>query len=138
MQKMQSFKEGTSNISKDDLTAMQTDMESKGITTPEDLKAIIEAYDQIDANQDGMSFDELSSYASENGIELKGPFGDEPPPPPPGGGNGPPPPGEGMGQGNGTESTQGSSDINSLLQSLINNYLNSDPEEETSKFSIAV
>lgn len=138
MQKMESFKEGSSNLSKDDLTTMQSDMESKGITTPEDLKAIIEAYDQIDANGDGMSVDELNAFAEENGIELKGPFGDKPPPP--GGGEGPPPPpGGGKGQGSGSGmNVQGSNDINSQLQSLISNYLNSDPQETTSNFSIVV
>lgn len=132
MQKMQNFRDGSANISKDDLTSMKSDMESKGITTPDDLKAIIEAYDQIDANGDGMSVDELNAFAEENGIELKGPFGDKPPPPP-GGGKGPPPP-KGMGQG-----MQGST-ANSQLQSLISNYLNSDPDSEDSysNFSIVV
>ena len=74
MQQMQNFREGSVNLSKDDLTEMQSDMKSKGLTTPEDLKAIIDSYDKIDGNNDGISYDELSAFAESNAIELGGPF----------------------------------------------------------------
>lgn len=146
IQKMQNFRSGSVNLSKDDFTAMQADMESKGLTTPAELRTIIDNYDKIDVNGDGMSFDELTGYAEENGIELKGPFGDKPPGPPPGGmppgglppGGMPPKGGNGQGMSIDINNMQGSSNTSqmNILSSLLSAYTSTDSQETTNNFSV--
>lgn len=75
MQKMDSFKDGKTNLTKDDLLSIESAVTEGSRATPEDLKAIIENYEAINTNGDGMSFNELSSYAEENNFEPGGPFG---------------------------------------------------------------
>lgn len=108
---MHQFQTGQKNLQKSDLETMQaqkSEAQSQGV---DPFAAILEAFDEIDQNQDGISIDELQTYAEERGIdvekqrpigpppsmamELGGaqgtpPQGGRPPGPPPG-----PPPGEG-------------------------------------------
>jgi len=146
--KMDNFRSGRANLSKEDLTSMVSDMKSKGMTEPEDLKQILSNYDKIDVNSDGTSFDEVTSYAKENNIELGGPFGkDGPKGPPPGGVMGGQPPGGSMGgpSPNGQQ-MQGSTDSDTTtdttssllenLKSLISNYLKTDTDQITNNFTI--
>lgn len=138
--KMESFRSGKTNLSKDDLTDMVSKMSENGKTAPEDLQQILSSYDKIDADGDGgLSFDEITSYADENNIKLGGPFSKEGPQgPPPGGGPGGPPPGGGQPPDSSTQGSTSSSEdevtttLLENLQNLINSYLKTDSSETTS------
>ena len=71
MQKMQGFQNGTENISKEDLEYIQAEMESQGLTPPEEITSILKSYDQIDINDDGISKEELTAFSETNGMEIK-------------------------------------------------------------------
>lgn len=135
MQKMQSFKEGSTTLSKDDFTTMESDIQSSGRATPADLKAIIDNYEQIDTNGDGISYDELTSYADQNGIELKGPMGSKPPQggPPRGG---PPPEMGSNGMGPQNLTLQGNEDDQNYISTLLKQYQSTEQQQKTSNFSL--
>lgn len=95
-QMMQDFRAGNTNLSKEDLAAIQEDMKAHGMEVPEDHSTLIDSFDEIDQNGDGISLDEMQSYGQSIGMT----FGlGEPPPglmsndgPPPGKPPGGPPP----------------------------------------------
>lgn len=82
---MQQFKSGQIKLQKEDLQQMQQQVEQTQTQSASPFGSLLEAFDQIDQNQDGISIDELESYASENGMPEGG---DRPPQGPP---PGPPP-----------------------------------------------
>ncbi|MEW6711822.1 MAG: hypothetical protein AB1403_18510, partial [Candidatus Riflebacteria bacterium] len=63
---MHQFQAGKKNLQKSDLEAMQAGMKNAPSGAADPFAAILDAYDQIDKNQDGISFDELQGYAEEN------------------------------------------------------------------------
>lgn len=86
---MQQFRSGKTNLQKSDLEQMQQTAPAQSQTqavSPFDV--LLEAFDDIDQNQDGISIDELKSYASENGMPEGGSAGGGRPAGPP---SGPPP-----------------------------------------------
>ncbi|OGK05260.1 MAG: hypothetical protein A2W80_07025 [Candidatus Riflebacteria bacterium GWC2_50_8] len=87
---MQQFRSGKTNLQKSDLEQMQQQAAQAQNQTQaaSPFDALLEAFDDIDANQDGISIDELKSYASANGIPEGGPEGGSRPAGPP---PGPPP-----------------------------------------------
>lgn len=84
---MQQFKSGKVNLQKADLEQMQQQATQAGSQTQatNPFDSLLAAFDEIDTNQDGISVDELKSYAKENGMAEGGPGrGSRPEGPPPG------------------------------------------------------
>ena len=84
---MQQFRSGKVNLQKTDLQAMQqgTTQAKEQTQSTNPFDTLLAAFDEIDTNQDGISIDELKSYASENGMPEGGPQqGGKPAGPPPG------------------------------------------------------
>lgn len=79
MMQMQQFQSGEVNLSKEDLVEMQEQMATTGAPegASDDLSAILEAYDDIDTNADGISVDEMNAFTQSTGIS----FGPGEPPP---------------------------------------------------------
>jgi Ca2+-binding EF-hand superfamily protein len=61
---------GKTNLSKEDLSSMESQIESLGIEVPSLLKDIASNFDKIDTNGDGISSDEMQAYAKANGLSL--------------------------------------------------------------------
>lgn len=67
---MRQFQTGQKNLQKTDLETIQaqkSESQSQGV---DPFAAILEAFDEIDQNQDGISIDELQSYAEEKGVDV--------------------------------------------------------------------
>ncbi len=104
--KIQQFQTGKSKLQKEDLQQLQQLQQQQSEQTAQTASPfdeLLAAFDDIDQDQDGISLDELQSYAAQNGMPegaKKGP----PPGPPPSmagelggaqmGGKAPPPPSE--------------------------------------------
>src|SRR5262245_28873827 len=59
--KIRDFRDGKLNISRDDLEETKSSLQSLGLKTTA-LDKVLGDFDNIDANQDGISFSELSAY----------------------------------------------------------------------------
>jgi len=59
---MQDFKDGKINITKSDLTSSVQKSVSNGETVSSTMLDIIDSYDKIDTNGDGISYEELTAY----------------------------------------------------------------------------
>lgn len=87
---MQQFKAGKVNLQKSDLEkiqqqAAQEQSQTQSSQSANPFDALLAAFDEIDQDQNGISIDELKSYASENGMTAGGPGqGGRPEGPPPG------------------------------------------------------
>lgn len=87
---MQQFKAGKVNLQKSDLEkiqqqAAQEQSQTQTSQAANPFDALLAAFDEIDQDQNGISIDELKSYASENGMTAGGPGqGGRPEGPPPG------------------------------------------------------
>ena len=90
---MQQFKAGKVNLQKSDLEkiqqqATQEQSQTRSGQSANPFDALLAAFDEIDQDQNGISIDELKSYASENGMTAGGagkggrPEGPPPGPPP--------------------------------------------------------
>ena len=94
---MQQFKAGKVNLQKSDLEkiqqqAAQEQSQTQSSQSANPFDALLAAFDEIDQDQNGISIDELKSYASENGMTAGGPGqGGRPEGPPLGPPPGPPP-----------------------------------------------
>lgn len=126
MQMMQSFQSGKTNLSQDDLTAIQSDLSSQGIQEASSIDELIENFSEIDTNGDGISVDELNTYTGGQGMSIMGP----PPGLFDGGGQGPPPPPKAEGSSSSESSSTSSDYIDSLLESLYGE----DEESETTSY----
>ena len=65
---MQQFKSGKTNLQKADLQKMQEQVGQTQTQGASPFDALLENFDKIDTNQDGISIDELKSFAKENGM----------------------------------------------------------------------
>ncbi len=86
---MQQFRSGKTNLQKTDLQQMQqqaAQTQSQNQTqSASPFDSLLALFDEIDQNQDGISIDELKSFAAENGMQKGGPGGSgKPAGPPPG------------------------------------------------------
>jgi Ca2+-binding EF-hand superfamily protein len=68
----QMTRSGKANITQDDLSQMESQMETLGMDVPDFLSQIQANFDKIDVNGDGISSDELQTYAKANGLKLPG------------------------------------------------------------------
>ncbi|RCK79644.1 MAG: hypothetical protein OZSIB_4116 [Candidatus Ozemobacter sibiricus] len=85
-ERIQAFKQGTGTLQKADLVDLKTGVEAVAPQAGRPLQAILDAFDRIDQNQDGISAQELAQFA-----------GAKAPPARPGPADGPPPRGVGGG-----------------------------------------
>jgi len=68
------FRNGQGTISEDDLDQITSQMESSGMKVPDLLQKMQSNFKSIDTNGNGISYDELQTYAKANGLSLpKGP-----------------------------------------------------------------
>lgn len=65
-QQMQAFRKGKANISKDDLSSFESVLKAKGADTAK-IDNLINNYDKIDLNGDGISASELQTYKKTTG-----------------------------------------------------------------------
>lgn len=83
---MQQFKAGKSKLQKEDLQQLQQQAGQTQSQGASPFDSLLEAFDEIDKDQNGISIDELKSYASETGMPQGGqgmpPKGPPPGPPP--------------------------------------------------------
>ena len=83
-QQMQQFKSGQVNIQKSDVQDLQSKLEARGSPKADKLNALLESFDDIDKNDDGISIDELKSFIAENAPKAQKGSEQRPPGPPPG------------------------------------------------------
>lgn len=130
--KMDSFKEGATTLTKEDVITTEPSLEARGLSTSDDLNIVIERYEIIDKNGNGISYKELTNFAGDNSIEIQDPIGGRPPVgPPPERENGgtPPPEGQGPPSPSGVENQP-------HIESLINQYLKTDHQEAMNHFTL--
>lgn len=76
MQQMQKFHSGETNLSMEDLMQMQQNAPSDAPKEAnEALSTIIDSFDKIDTNGDGISIDEMTTFAESTGLHLGPPPG---------------------------------------------------------------
>jgi len=61
-QKIQDFKDGKTNITKKDLTGMLSSEIAQGQDLSSDVIDLLDSYDQIDKDGDGISYEEFKTY----------------------------------------------------------------------------
>jgi Ca2+-binding EF-hand superfamily protein len=66
----QRFQSGKTNLSKDDISNMKSQLESMEADVPDVVKEMAANFDSIDTNGDGISSSELQAYAKANGLKL--------------------------------------------------------------------
>lgn len=68
-QQMQNFKTGKSNIQKEEIEQVQSQMGDVQSPISDMFSSLLESFDEVDANGDGLSFEELTEFAKTQGSE---------------------------------------------------------------------
>ncbi|HOY65656.1 MAG TPA: hypothetical protein PLP29_02145 [Candidatus Ozemobacteraceae bacterium] len=76
--RFQQFQAGRANLQKADLAELKDRLTAKGEPAASGVDSLIQAFDKIDANRDGISADELEAYAGQSGSPA--PSGESAPP----------------------------------------------------------
>lgn len=67
--RFQQFQSGQANLQKKDLTELKDKLSSAGHPAAEDVDTVLQKFDRIDTNRDGMSVDELDAWSENQGSE---------------------------------------------------------------------
>jgi Ca2+-binding EF-hand superfamily protein len=68
--RFQQFEQGEANLSKEDLTQIQSQSKSAKSSKTDPLQTLISNFDKIDLDGNGMSLEELQTYAASNDLNL--------------------------------------------------------------------
>lgn len=63
------FQSGQTNLQKTDLTKLKDTLSSAGHPAAEDVGSVLQQFDRIDTNKDGMSIGELDAYSKSQGAQ---------------------------------------------------------------------